>query len=468
MTETRPVTEILADYAVSTDFAKYPSEVTDRAKLVIVDTLGCMLGGAATRLGQSMLDTLTASGETGASTIVGEGARFGVATAALLNGTTANALDFDETLEGIGHPSASVIPAALAVGEKRRSTGKALINAVLAGYDVGNRIGKAIQPTYDRLQQVWNVGTWQTMGAAAAAARILDLNSDQTRHAYGIAGATAPLPNTQKWGWDLDERPIHWVKEPTGWASWTGTTAALLAANGFIGNRFILDGPKGFWIMAGSDRCDFDAMVADLGERHAVMDLSLKPYPCCRWQHAALDCVDAIISENALQPPHIKSVDIYSFDWVEAFEVYGPKDMVDAEFSLPYSVTMLINRVARGAEWFIPDRLYDADLIEYSRRVRVHEDREMNRRYHENGDVCAKVKIATNSGEEFIKSSFCPSGSPDKFLSDRVIFDKFLALAKPALGRQAEELLDLLLNLQEVDDISRLTALMRPDRGASH
>ena len=154
MAETRPATEVLAEYAVSTRYESYPPDVTARAKLVILDTIGCMLGGAATRLGQSMLDTLMASGESGFSTIAGTQARFGAATAALLNGTNANALDFDETLEGIGHPSASVIPAALALGELRRSDGKAFLNAVLAGYDVGNRIGKSIQPTYERLQQV--------------------------------------------------------------------------------------------------------------------------------------------------------------------------------------------------------------------------------------------------------------------------------------------------------------------------
>ncbi|MAY33038.1 MAG: hypothetical protein CMM86_10585 [Rhodovulum sp.] len=462
MSQTTQTTKVLSEYAISTRYEHYPTEVTNRAKRVIIDTVGCMFGGAPTALGRSMLETMTASGETGTSTVVGSNARFGAATAALVNGTNANALDFDETLEGIGHPSASVIPAALAVGELHRISGKAFLTGILTGFDVGNRIGKAIQPSYERLQQVWNVGTWQTLGAAAAAARVLKLDLLQTQHAYGIAGATAPLPNTQKWGWDLAERPIHWVKEPTGWASWTGATAALLAARGFVGNRFILDGPKGFWIMAGSDRCDFDAMVTGLGEDFAVMDLSLKPYPCCRWQHAALDCVEAIISTNDLGAIDIKSVDIYSFDWVEAFEVYGPKDMVDAEFSLPYSVTMLAHRIPRGADWFTPQTLRNPEFVDYSQRVRVHADQEMNRIFHTQGDVCARVKITTKTGNEFVETSTCPSGSPAKFLDDNVIFDKFLSLAEPVLGHRAGQLLDRLLVLEEVEDLAQLAALMRP------
>lgn len=454
-------TKILTEYAVTTRIEQYPKDVTERAKRFIIDTIACAFGGAPTALGQAMLSTMSASGETGPHTIIGETACFGAATAALLNGTNANALDFDETLEGIGHPSASVIPAALAAGELRGSSGKDLITAVLTGYDVGNRIGKAIQPSYERLQQVWNVGTWQTMGAAAAAARILNLDLLQTQHAYGIAGATAPLPNTQKWGWELEERPIHWVKEPTGWAAWTGTTAALLAEKGFVGNRFILDGPKGFWIMAGSDQCDFDTMVAGLGERFSVMDLSMKAYPCCRWQHSALDCVDAIITANNLRAEDIASVDIYSFDWVQAFEVYGPKDMVDAEFSLPYSVTMLLHRITRGAAWFAPDTLHNPLLTEYSRRVRVHTDAGMNTLYHTKGDIGARVKITTHSGQELEESSTCPSGSPSKFMSDQLIYEKFRALVEPILGKNCQILLDQLTDLESVENLSDLTALMR-------
>lgn len=119
-------TKILTEYAVTTRVEQYPKDVTERAKRFIIDTIACAFGGAPTALGQAMLSTMSASGETGPHTIIGETACFGAATAALLNGANANALDFDETLEGIGHPSASVIPAALAAGELRGSSGKDL------------------------------------------------------------------------------------------------------------------------------------------------------------------------------------------------------------------------------------------------------------------------------------------------------------------------------------------------------
>src|SRR5690606_38827476 len=149
---------------------------------------------------------------------------------------------FDENLTGIGHPGSSLIPPVLAIAEARGLSGKELVTAVVAGYEVGNRIGLSIQPSQQRSHEVWFVGTWQALSAVAASAKALALSFQQTLNAYGIAGATAPLPNTQKWGWPIYERPIHWVKEPTGWPAWSGVLGALLAEEGFLGNRYILDG----------------------------------------------------------------------------------------------------------------------------------------------------------------------------------------------------------------------------------
>ena len=310
------------------------------------------------------------------ATIVGGGARVPTIQAAFANGTTGNALDYDDTLLGIGHPGASVIPAALALGEWKHASGKDVLNAILVGYDVGDRIGLAIQPRYERLQNVWGVGTWQTLGAAVAAAKVLGMDLKKTLNTYGVAGATAPLPNTQKWGWDPSERPIHWVKEPTGWPCWTGTTAAVLADNGFIGNRYILDGKNGFWIMAGSDQCDYEQMTRGLGSVFEVVDnIAIKPYSSCRWQHAALDCVKELKQEHNLEPESVESVAVHSFAWVKTHEVYNPSDMVDAQFSIPYTVAMVLMGEHPGPAWYTPENM-QSDIARIMRKVKVETDPE--------------------------------------------------------------------------------------------
>nr|WIE91255.1 MmgE/PrpD family protein [Mesorhizobium sp. WSM4875] len=456
------ITKELAEYAVSTSIETYPVTAIEQAKLFILDTIGCMVGGTETALGKTMATTLQKAGGGGNSTIVGTDLKLSVADAALLNGTTANALDFEETLAGIGHPSGTVIGAALAVGEDRGISGAEFLDAVLVGYDIGNRIGRAIQPTYERLQKVWFVGTWQTFSAVSAASKCLKLDLARTLNAYGTAGATAPLPNTQKWGWELDERPIHWAKEPTGWPSWTGTIAALLAEDGFVGNRFILDGDKGFWAMAGSDRVDYSLMRRNLGTEFEVMNLSFKPYSCCRWQHAALDCIAELIGRLDLHADDVSAVDIYTFDWVQNFEVYGPVDLVDACFSMPHSVTMMLHRITPGPKWFVPEVLRSEKLIEYSRRVKVKFDDHYNRRYHEHSKIGARVELTLKSGETVSTSADTPTGTPEKPMSQQAIEDKFLSMVAPVLGDRAAS--DCLLRITELEESRNIGDILQLTR----
>lgn len=459
------VTKVLAEYAISTSFDEYPIEVVDRAKMFLLDTLGCMIGGLDTPLGKSMLQTIKKAGSGGRATIVGSSVKSSITDAALLNGTTANALDFEETLAGLGHPSGTVISAALAIGESRGISGRDLLDAIIVGYDVGNRVGRAIQPTYERLKAVWCVGTWQTFGAVSAGCKCLGLDIGRTLNAYGIAGATAPLPNTQKWGWELAERPIHWVKEPTGWPSWAGVLAALLAEDGFVGNRYILDGERGFWAMAGSDRCNFDLMTKNLGSDYEVLELSMKPYSCCRWQHAALDCLTELIAAHRLKPSDVVSVDIYSFDWVKDFEVYRPVDMVDAEFSFPHSVTMILHGVEPGPRWFEQSALRNEELSNYSRRVRVYFDSYFNDLYHQQGKIGAKVEVKLSSGAVVTSSVETPRGDPTKPLTRDHIERKFRSLAEPVLGPSASaEIVELINDLDRQQSLERLMALLVPTK----
>jgi 2-methylcitrate dehydratase PrpD len=456
-------TKELASYAVKSKFDDYPKAVVERVKVLLLDLIGCMFGGCQTALGKAIVEPLKSMGGRPEATIVGGGVQVPTIQAAFANGTTGNALDYDDTLLGIGHPGASVIPAALAIGEWKHASGKEVINAALVGYDVGDRIGLAIQPSYERLQNVWGVGTWQTLGAAAAAASVLNMDLDKTLNTYGVAGATAPLPNTQKWGWDLSERPIHWVKEPTGWPCWTGTTAAVLADNGFIGNRYILDGHNGFWIMAGSDQCDWDRMTKDLGKTYEVIDnIAIKPYSSCRWQHAALDCVKALKKENGLTPENVESVQVNSFAWVKTHEVYDPADMVDAQFSIPYTVSMVLLGEHPGPAWYDPEMMRSNKVADIMQKVTVETDPDIDRDYFNNDQISARVSITTTSGDLFEKYVGIPSGDPRNPISQAEIEDKFRNQALYALKPdQVDAVIDSIYHFEDIADVSTFMPLLK-------
>ena len=454
----RWVTRELAAYATETRFEDYPSEAVVKAKTLILDSIGCMLGGCQTNLGRALLTPIQSMGGSTESTIVGGRMKVPTVHAAFVNGNTANALDYDDTERGgLGHPGATIIPAALAIGEWKKASGKDVLNAILIAYDVADRIGRAIQPSYDRLQKVWGVGTWQTFGAVVAAGRILQLDLDHMLNAFGVAGATAPLPNTQKWGWDIEERPIHWVKEPTGWPSWTGTMAALLASQGFIGNKYILDGDNGFWIMAGSDQCDFDAMTKGLGKDYEVRNVAIKPYSSCRWQHAALDCVEDLKKTYQLTPEEIRSITVHSFGWVKRQEIYGPTQMVDAEFSIPHTVSMLLLGYPPGPSWYTDENLKSEKVRNLSKKVKVEIDSNLDKAYFEEGRLSARVDILKGNGERLEKFVGMPKGDPLNPLTDQEIEEKFRHLASYSLkDREIEAVIERVHELEKTNDISEL------------
>ncbi|MEH0019428.1 MAG: MmgE/PrpD family protein [Desulfobacter sp.] len=459
------ITRQLVEYTVEARFDRIPGAVVEQAKLHLLDSLGCSLGGSRSPIGESVMEPFKRMGGSPDATLVGGGAKAPVVQAAFVNGTCANALDFDDTYlaDGIGHPGASIIPAALAAGEWKQATGKEILTAMITAYDVGNRIGHAIQPTPERMANVWGVGTWQTFGAVVGAAKTMGLDRDGMFNAFGIAGATAPLPNTQKWGWDISERPIHWVKEPTGWPCWTGTLAAVLAENGFVGNRYILDGDNGFWIMAGSDQCDYEKMTHGLGEEFVLNnDMSFKPYSCCRWQHPALDALGLILTEHGLGPEDIKSIDIHSFAWVKSQEVHDPVSVVDAQFCIPYTAAMVIMGYPPGPGWYTEENLARPDIAALARRVRVHTDPALDRRYVKDKELSARVEVATCKGDILDRFVEIPLGDPRNPLSPEQVRDKFMRQATHVLNSdaaaQAMALVDRFETLETVDDLMGLLA----------
>ena len=460
------VTKTLVDYAMSTTFADHPQAVIDKAKLFILDNIGCALGGSESPIGKAVWNPVRSMGGAEEATLIGVGAKVPTIQAAFVNGTMANALDFDDAYLAIGHPGSTLIPAALAIGEWKKVSGEKILNAIITAYEVGNRIGSAIQPSYERLQNVWGVGTWQTFSAVVAAGKTHDLNTEQMLNAFGVAGATAPLPNTQKWGWDIEERPIHWVKEPTGWPSWTGSLAAILASNGFIGNRCILDGENGFWIMAGSDRCDYDKMTFALGKHYTIMNgMSLKPYACCRWQHPALDCIRRIKHKNNLRIDDVKDIIIHSFAWVKSQEPYDLHSVVDGQFCMPYTAYMVMQGDPPGPGWYGEANLHNKDIADFASKIKVVTDTEMDKVYFDTDEISARVELRTQTGHMYTEFVDIPRGDPRNPLTKEEVEEKFITQATSVLAREdIPKAIKMINNFEKLEDITGLMAILAGTR----
>jgi 2-methylcitrate dehydratase PrpD len=458
---TQSPTATLAGYARALALGDAPAPVVRKLKELVVDHLGCALGGSLTPLARAARAVACAGSET-AATVVGTRERAAPGPAAFANAMAANALDYDDT-GATGHPGSTVIATALALGEARARSGADFLVAVLAGYEVVARIMAAVVPSWERRTRIYGSGTLQTFGAAAAAGRLLALDAEATLTAFGLAGAFAPLPHEGKFGWD--EAQLSWVKDNVAWPAEGGVRAALLAAEGFPATRTILDGERGLALMTGSDRRDEAHLTRGLGQTWEVLDVSLKPYPCCRWIHSTLDAVRELRQAHGIRPDEVRRITVASIEAFPAwFAIRRPATLVDAEFSVPHAVAMTLLDRPRPTWWEAGSRT-DPAALALMDRVELATDPAAQAAYaasRHSARIPATVVVETARGT-FERTRRHARGGPDEPLAWDEIEAKYRELAEPVLGAaRAAHVLELVERLETLDTVARLAAALRP------
>jgi 2-methylcitrate dehydratase PrpD len=456
MNETRR----LAEYVVNFRLEDCPAEVVHQAKRCTVETVACALGGSRTPLAQAAVRALGRMGDGGPCTVFGLGRRAAPDRAAFVNGVAANALDYDGGVVLQGHYGGTVIFATMAMAELAGATGREFVEAVIAAYEVTTRIGEATRPSPEHRRLVSGYGPHQGFAAVVAAGRLLKLDVERMIHAFGIYGAFAPLPSSAQWNWR--NRPLTWTKDMVGWPSVSGINAALLAESGFLGPRTILEGERGFWRMAASDRFVPEAMLDALGERFNIMRLYFKAYPTCRWNQAALDAVRAIMARRGWREPDVAAVEVGVARALvdQLFEDYEPHNLVDAQFSLPYAVALILHGEVAGPHWYEPP-LFDSPAIRATmKKVTLRLDPEIERLFVEKRMAAAVVKVTGADGSVETARVDHAHGDAENPLSDGGLDHKYRKLAAVALDeRSVESLLHKMRDLEHVARAADLGAL---------
>jgi 2-methylcitrate dehydratase PrpD len=459
-------TGALARFASGLALRDVPPSVVRAVKRLLLDHLGCAAGGSRTPLARAAAAVAAADGGSGA-TVIGTRQRAAPGPAAFANAMAANALDYDDT-GATGHPGATLIPAALALAEAEGRSGAELLEAIVAGYEVGARILAGVQPSWERRVEVYGSGTVQTFGAVAAAARLLRLDPEATLSAFGLAGAFAPLPHEAKFGWD--EARLSWIKDNVAWPAEGGLRAARLAARGFPATRTILDGERGLWRMMGSDRCDAGRMVRGLGTEWDVLSLSLKPYPCCRWIHSTLDAVGELVARHAVRPGDVRRVTVRSIEaFARWFHGRRPATMVDAQFSVPHAVAMvLLDRPRAG--WWEPANRTDPAVLDLMDRVGLETDPAAQATWvtvRHSARIPATVVIETSGGTVAAARPHARGGA-DEPLTDAEVERKLRALVEPVVGAPAAaRLVERVNALEALHSVAPVTETLVPQGGPS-
>ncbi len=427
--------EPVLDYLHGISYDDLPEAVSERALDVVMDTVGCALGGALTDVAAVQVRALTRIAGTGRATALGVGHGLDAVSAVLINAMLSDVLDYEDTIIGLGHPSTAIVPTALAIGETVGASGREILAAVVGGYEVGVRIARAVLPTWQRLQEVPIWQAWNAFGAVAVACKLLGLKAEAGLDAFGYAGAISPLPTWYtRWG-----RPLHWLKGNYAEQARAGALGAIMAREGVFGPRRLFDSDVGFWRMVGSDRYDPRELTRELGARYETLGIHFKPYPICHFLHPTVEITRSLVKNERLTPDDVEEVVVRSFHYMtEWFDDPAPKTLVDAEFSIPYAVALALLDVPIGPSWYSAETLRNPRMLELASRVRVKGSEEADAGF-ERGLYPTEVTIRTRRGTTFRAFEERPLGGPGRLLATSDLETKFMNLAVPVLGADLAE-----------------------------
>ncbi len=437
--------EAFAQFAHTLAKEPMPPGVIHHAKRVIIDWYAALLPGAIT-VPATLLEKAHAEDLDRGRAELATGRKATVRAAALINGTAAHAIEFDDIYrEAIYHPGAPTIAAALAATQDSGANGEALIKAVIAGYEISTRIGAAMGRAHYRYWH--NTGTIGTFGATAAAASIYRLDPRQYAHALAIS-ATFAAGLQQAYRMDSLCKPLH-----AGRAAEAGITAALMAREGLTGALDVLEAEAGMG-RAMSDGPDWGKAIATLGRDYHITRMTVKNHACCGHTFAPIDGSLEAQAKLGVSADKIKSVRVATYR--PALEVAGydqPVTPTEARFSLKYVVASALTHGSVRLAAFEPERMADPVTRALMQRIDVVVDPDIDAAFP--GRRAARITMETSDGRK--AEYFQPNrkGDPELPLTDRELEHKFEELAVPVLGAaKAQALLDRLWALDRASHVA--------------
>ena len=443
--------ERLAHFVCETKLNDLAPETLDAARTVTLDTFGAILAGSRLPENRNLAKLAVKMGRKGPSTILGYRRQAAATFAALVNGTAGVALEMDEGNRlGGGHAAIHVIPPALAIAEETGADGREFLESVIVGYEVTSRIGTG---TIVR-SEVHSHGTWGTIGAAAATARLLHLGPAHTREALNIAASMSPA-NT--WTPCLEGATVRNLYP--GRSAMQGIMAANLALCGFTGLK---DGPSDVYGSLLGQGFDPNTAAEGLGEPGPlrIQQNYFKLHACCLYNHPALDGMQNILRREPFAPSDIARIDVLAPPLASIMTDPAPPNMLAAKFSLPYAVAAAVAQGATGVTAFYREKLTDADTLALAQRVSVAADPEMDLRRYDY--PAARVTVSLHNGRTLTESVIAHHGDHQNPASPQELQSKFACLTENALTpTQARQVIQTTSHLETLPNIRTLTTLLR-------
>ncbi|MFA6748155.1 MAG: MmgE/PrpD family protein [Aminobacterium sp.] len=409
----------LSRFYADSNASAIPEDVLLKARRVLIDFLAEVAAGYKTGVFPAICATyLLALGGKPEATILCYGKKVPALHGALALGALGHSIELDDGHRwGTSHPAVAIIPAALTVAEREKADFTRLLRAIVVGYDVMLRAARAINPSHLR-RGFHSTGTCGALGAAAACACLHNLDAESFAYAVSLGGLqSAGLQEM------LHDHPEVKPLQP-GKAALAGVLAADLVRGGAKGPRSLFEGEHGWLKAMCHNEFSEDALMGDLGTRWEIMKTYTKLYPTCRHCHAAIDLAKEAkktlgLSLNDIQSIHVKT---YALGIVEVGQIFVPETFEEAMFSLPFSVTLALERGHVTLQDYDNESLHNEVLRQASLKIRVEEDEAMNHLYPE--ERGAWMKIDLHDGRSFEKYIPVAKGEPENPVSDNDLLEK--------------------------------------------
>lgn len=450
---------VVGAFAADFSLADVPEAVRERARLVLLDTVGVCVRGADT---DYLADTLEAMADVGTApplaagggTVLATRDRRSPAVAAFANATGGTTLELDEGNQRSAHMGIHTVPPALALAEHRGASGEALLEAVALAYEVGARLGDLVRPLKDGLHPH---GAWAPVGAAVAAGHLLAFDAEEFAHAVRMA--VNPFVATH-WTAALEGATVR--NFYTGVSCAHGLQAAAMAAGGVTGVEGAIERCLLPYTAAQSfTPAEVAGAFETLGDEWYLRDSYFKIHAACRYTHAPIEALETILAERDLSPDEVECIRVRTFELGTLLDGQTPENPLAAKFSTPYALAARLLFGTSGPEAFAPERVRDDQVQALASRVEVVADEEFEARAAD-GTWGAAVEVTLADGTTLAETVTDARGGGDDPFSRAEIVAKFEDLVGSVADEETTAALrDDLLAVERVENAEGLLAAFR-------
>jgi 2-methylcitrate dehydratase PrpD len=440
--------DLAATLILDTTWDDLPPAVQRRARMCLLDDLGAVIGGTLSRISQISADYAARRLPGDEATILLHGKRASTHGAAFANANAGNALDIDDDIRHTrGHPGAQIFPAALALAEKTNASGRALLEALVVGYEIASLTGRCWHDHHTVFQAC---GSWGSVASAAVASRLMGLTPEQVKHALGIADYHAPNAPMMR---DIDAPAMS--KHAIGWGAMNGVIAAELAQCGYTGIPSILGHPQ------------YHDWAAGLGKHYVMADgVGIKRWCSCAWGHPGMAAAQNIVADQKLNIQEIEHIKVYVFHAAWRLHQDLPETTEQAQFSLKWPLAALLIDGEVGPNQILEHRFADPEVRSLFDRIELIEDPELERMFHLNQTyvdvpeayLAGRAEITLTDGR-VLDSGIVGRGAFE--WDDKRLEEKFRWLTGHVLKKpQIDKLVEMIWHFEKVPDVRELTDLL--------